>query len=226
MEKVHISWFIGLFGGAIIFFVGYILFSITNYKKRFKNQYDLRNCFPYELNYESKFADNLFGNLSLIMSMAFSLALFALGLSYFKTNGYLLVVMISGALYSIFVALINFIPLKFLRAHLIFTIILFIVAFLTPGSAGLTAFNIYQQNSEIYPIIVMSFAALVALFVFGLIMNPKLSLNIKMNIATDDKGNEYYVRPKFIVIALTEWILICGLIVSELLYLLVIIALL
>ena len=226
MEKVHISWFIGLFGGAIIFFVGYILFSITNYKKRFKNQYDLRNCFPYELNYESKFTDNLFGNLSLIMSMAFSLALFALGLSYFKTNGYLLVVMISGALYSIFVALINFIPLKFLRAHLIFTIFLFIVAFLTPGSAGLTAFNIYQQNSEIYPIIVMSFAALVALFVFGLIMNPKLSLNIKMNIATDDKGNEYYVRPKFIVIALTEWILICGLIVSELLYLLVIIALL
>lgn len=226
MEKVHISWFIGLFGGAIIFFVGYILFSITNYKKRFKNQYDLRNCFPYELNYESKFADNLFGNLSLIMSMAFSLALFAFGLSYFKTNGYLLVVMISGALYSIFVALINFIPLKFLRVHLIFTIILFIVAFLTPGSAGLTAFNIYQQNSEIYPIVVMSFAALVALFVFGLIMNPKLSLNIKMNVATDENGNEYYVRPKFIVIALTEWILIFGLIISELLYLLVIIALL
>lgn len=226
MEKVHISWFIGLFGGAIIFFVGYILFSITNYKKRFKNQYDLRNYFPYELNYESKFADNLFGNLSLIMSMAFSLALFALGLSYFKTNGYLLVVMIAGALYSVFVALINFIPLKYLKTHLIFTIILFIVAFLTPGSAGLTAFNIYQQNNEIYPIAVMSVAALVALFVFGLIMNPKLSLNIKMNVATDENGNEYYVRPKYIVMAFTEWMLIFGLIISQLLYLLVIIALL
>ena len=226
MEKVHISWFIGLFGGAIIFFVGYILFSITNYKKRFKNQYDLRNYFPYELNYESKFADNLFGNLSLIMSMAFSLALFALGLSYFKTNGYLLVVMIAGALYSVFVALINFIPLKYLKTHLIFTIILFIVAFLTPGSAGLTAFNIYQQNNEIYPIVVMSVAALVALFVFGLIMNPKLSLNIKMNVATDENGNEYYVRPKYIVMAFTEWMLIFGLIISQLLYLLVIIALL
>ena len=226
MDKIHIGWFIGLFGGAIIFFVGYILFSITNYKKRFKNQYDLRNCFPYELNYESKFADNLFGNISLIMSMAFSLSLFALGLSYFKTNGYLLVVMISGALYSIFVALINFIPLKFLKAHLIFAVILFIVAFLTPGSAGLTAFNIYQQNHNVFPIVVMSLAALVAIFVFGLIMNPKLSLNIKMNVATDEKGNEYYVRPKYIMIAFTEWMLIIGLILSELLYLLVIIALL
>ena len=226
MEKVHISWFIGLFGAAIIFFVGYILFSLTNYKKRFKNQYDLRNCFPYELNYESKFADNLFGNLSLLMSMAFSLALFALGLSYFKTNGYLLVVMISGALYTIFVALINFIPLKFLKTHLVFAILLFLAAFLTPGSAGLTSFNIYQQTQNVYPIVIMSICAVVALFVFGLIMNPKLSLNIKMNVATDEKGNEYYVRPQFIVIAFTEWMLVCGLIVSELLYLLVIIALL
>lgn len=226
MEKIHISWFIGLFGGAIIFFVGYILFSIANYKKRFKNQYDLRNCFPYELNYESRFADNLFGNISLIMSMAFSLAVFALGLSYFKTNGYLLVVMISGALYTIFVALINFIPLKFLRAHLVFIILLFITAFLTPGSAGLTAFNVYQENQTVYPIVVMSISLVVALFVFGLIMNPKLSMNIKMNVAIDEKGNEHYVRPKFIVIAFTEWLLICGLMISELLFLLVIVALL
>ena len=72
----------------------------------------------------------------------------------------------------------------------------------------------------------MSLAALVALFVFGLIMNPKLSLNIKMNVATDEKGNEYYVRPKYIMIAFTEWMLVIGLILSELLYLLVIIALL
>ncbi len=226
MEKIHISWFIGLFGGAIIFFVGYILFSLLNYKKRFKMQYDFRNYFPYELNYESKFADNLFGNLSLIMSMGFSLALFALGLSYFKTNGYLLVVMISGALYSLFVVLINFIPLKFMRAHLIFTIFLFIMSFATPGSAALTAFNVYQQTKAVYPITIMVICSVVTLFVFGLIMNPKISLNIKMNVATDDKGKEYYVRPKYIMIAFTEWMLIFGLILSELLYLLVLIALL
>ena len=189
-------------------------------------QYDFRNCFPYELNYESKFADNLFGNLSLIMSMGFSLALFALGLSYFKTNGYLLVVMISGALYSLFVVLINFIPLKFMRVHLIFTIFLFIMSFATPGSAALTAFNVYQQTKAVYPITIMVICSVVTLFVFGLIMNPKISLNIKMNVATDDKGKEYYARPKYIMIAFTEWMLIFGLILSELLYLLVLIALL
>ena len=226
MEKIHISWFIGLLGASVIFFAGYFLFSVMNYKKRFKNQYDARNCFPYELNYESKFADNLFGNLSLLMSMAFSLALFALGLSYFKTNGYLLVVMISGAIYSVLVALMNFIPLKFIKAHIVVSILLFLTAFITPGSAGLTAFNVYQENHAVYPIVIMVISFIVALFVFGLIMNPKLSLNIKMNVATDDKGNEYYVRPKYIMMAFTEWMLIFGLVVSQLLFILVIVALL
>lgn len=226
MDKIQIGWFIGLAASSIILFLGYFLFSSMNYKKRFKDKYDARNHFPYEFNYESRLTDNIFGNIALLLSMTFSVGLFALGLSYFKTNGYMLIAVIIGVLYSILVIVINFIPLKTIKTHLAFAVILFVLAFIAPATNGLTAFNIYQQTKLTYPFVVMIISFVVALFMFALVMNPKLSLNIKMNVATDEKGNEYYVRPKYIAIAFTEWMMCFAILVNQLLFILVIVALL
>ena len=226
MGNIHIGWFIGLAGSAILMFVAYFICSSLNYKKRFQSVYDFKNHFPYEFNYESKFSDNILGNVALIFMAALSIGFFAIGFSYFKNNGYVLVAIISGVLYSILAALINFIPLKTLKVHLAFSLLLLIFSFATPVAIGLTCFSSYQNSKEVFPLVVMIVSFVVALFLFALAMNPRLTPNFKMIVTTDEKGNETYVRPSVIVLALSEWITIFALLLNHILYILMILTLL
>lgn len=214
---MNIAWLIGLASASILFFFAYLFLSQANYKQRFKQKYDIRNSFPYEFNYESKFTDNILGNIALVLCAAFALGLFSCSLAYRINNGLLLISLISGALYVLFVVLINFIPLKYLRTHMVFAVLLFVVSFVTPAAIGLTAFRVYQETKNVFALVLFIVAIVFALFNFVLVMNPKLTLNIKMQVATDEKGNEYYVRPKFIVMALSEWLAILSLTISEIL---------
>ena len=225
MPSIHYAWFIGLAAGSILLFISYIFLSTFNYKKRFENKYDLRNCFPYEFNFESKLTDNLLGNVALIASMFLSMGLFALGLAFYQNNGYIIAGTIAGIVYSILVLAINFTPLKTLRFHFVMMVILFVAAFFTPMALGLTSFSIYQTTKQIYPIVLMVICFVIGLLMFVLIMNPKLSFNIKMKVAVDEQGNEKYVRPDFITVAFTEWMMMLLLPVSQILYCLLIIAL-
>ena len=225
MPSIHYAWFIGLAAGSILLFISYIFLSTFNYKKRFENKYDLRNCFPYEFNFESKLTDNVLGNVALIASMFLSMGLFALGLAFYQNNGYIIAGTIAGIVYSILVLAINFTPLKTLRFHFVMMVILFVAAFFTPVALGLTSFSIYQTTKQVYPIVLMVICFVIGLLMFVLIMNPKLSFNIKMKVAVDEQGNEKYVRPDFITVAFTEWMMVLLLPVSQILYCLLIIAL-
>ena len=225
MGNIHFSWFIGLAAGSILLFFAYYFLSTFNYKKRFQNKYDFRSYFPYEFNFESKISDNILGNVALILSMFFSIGLFALGLSYYKTNGYILASVIAGAVYSLLVLAINFIPLKLLRVHFVTMILLFVASFFTPMAMGLTSFNIYQQYKSVYAIVVMVVCFIFGLMNFVLIMNPKLSFDIKMQVAVDEEGSEKYIRPKFIPVAMTEWLMTFLLPVNQILFTLLIIGL-
>lgn len=214
---MNIAWLIGLAVASILFFFAYLFLSQANYKQRFKQKYDIRNSFPYEFNYESKFTDNILGNIALVLSAAFSLGLFSCSLVYRVGNGLLLISLISGALFTLLFVLINFIPLKLLKTHMAFAVLLFVASFATPASIGLTAFRSFQESKSGVALTFFIISIAVALFNFVLVMNPKLSLNIKMQIATDEKGNEYYIRPKFIIMAFNEWLSIFTLMVSEIL---------
>jgi hypothetical protein len=225
MPNIHYGWFIGIGAASIILFVAYFILSTFNYKKRFENKYDVKCFFPYELNYESKLTDNLLGNVALILSMFASMGLFALGLAYFKTNGYLIAATIAGIVYSILVLGIHFVPLKLLKFHFVTMILLFVAAFFTPMALGLTSFSVYQNTKGAFPIVIMVIAFLIGLVMFGFVMNPKLSFNIKMKVAVDENGNEKYIRPNFILVAFTEWLMVLLLPASQILYCLLIIAL-
>ena len=225
MPNIHYGWFIGLAAASIILFIAYFLLSTFNYKKRFENKYDVKCFFPYELNYESKLTDNLLGNIALILSMFTSMGLFALGLAYFKTNGYLIAALIAGIIYSILVLGIHFTPLKLLKFHFVVMIILFLASFFTPMALGLTSFNVYQNTKNVFVLVLMIISFIVGLVMFVFVMNPKLSFNIKMKVAVDEKGNEKYIRPKFILVAFTEWLMVLLLPVSQILYCLLIIVL-
>lgn len=217
MPKYSIGWFIGLTACSLIFFICYFIFSNINYQRRFSDKYDIRNHFPYEYNFESKLKDNLFGNIALILSTVFSLGLFGLTLVYFKNNGYLLFVVIAGMLYSLIILFINFVPLKLLRFHMIISVLSFVIAFVTPCALGLTSFSNFQETKNPASMALMIISIVIALFFFGLTMNPRLTLKIQMIVTTDDKGNEKYVRPKYIILAFTEWMMSFGILPCQIL---------
>lgn len=225
MPNIHYGWFIGFAASSILLFIAYFFLSTYNYKKRFENKYDVKSFFPYELNYESKITDNLLGNIALILSMLVSMGLFGLGLAYFKTNGYLIATTIAGIVYSILVLGIHFVPLKLLKFHFVVMIILFVAAFFTPMALGLTSFSVYQNTKNVFLVVIMVISFIIGLTMFVFVMNPKLSFNIKMKVAVDEQGNEKYIRPNFILVAFTEWLMVLLLPASQILYCLLIIAL-
>ena len=223
---MSIGWFIGLAAASLLFFVFSFVTSRINFKNRFKNDYDVRDYFPYEFNYESPFSLNILGNVSLLMSLALSISCFALTATKIQTNGYVLYSLITGIIYSILVGVIHFVPLKTMKTHLIFAVILFGISFVTPAAIGLGGFAYYQQTKEIYPLVMFIVSMVIALFYFALAMNPKLTLNFKMIVQVDEKGNEKYLRPKYIIFAFTEWLDIFGLFISQILLLLLMVAIL
>ena len=216
------GWIVGFVSSAILFFILYFVLSCLNYKRRFHEKYDVRNHFPYEFNYESRFSDNIFGNIALILSGVFSIGAFAFAGAQMHLNGLLLSAVGAGTILSILLILINFIPLKYLRTHLVFMLFLFVSAFATPTLLGFTFFDHYQIYKDTISLVMFIVSLVVGVFVFVLIMNPKLTLRITMQKATDEKGNEYFVRPKYIVIALSEWLTLFSLLLTELILIILI----
>lgn len=207
---------IGFYIFFVIFFFVSVFASIFNYKKRFNLTYHVRNTFPYELNYESRFSDNILGNAALIMSLCFLIGFYVI-LNVHLNNPIVLIASIVGCINSILIGTMFFVPLKLLKTHMAFSIFLFLTAFLLPGITAVIYFPYYQDFLEPLYLVFFIVSSVVALFYFGVTMNPKLTLNIKMDVKLDDKGQETYVRPKYITYAFSEWLSIFGAIIHPLL---------
>ena len=67
---------IGLVSASFLFFFAFFLFGIFYYQKRFNLKYDIRNTFPYEINYQQSFLDNIFVNIFLILFAVSSIGFF------------------------------------------------------------------------------------------------------------------------------------------------------
>lgn len=214
---MHIGWLIGASGSSLLMFICFVIFSTINYKKRFSLKYDMRNHFPYEYNYDSSFKDNPFGNICLLISMLFSLALFSMTSAFFNVNGILIFCLIAGAIYSIIAFFIVFVSLKRITLHVVCAVLLSCFAFLTPSSIGLAAFQHYQKTKSVICLILFILCVIVGLFNFALIMNPKFTFNIKMKKIKLNNGEEQVVRPNIIVIAFSEWMMLFSLFVTQVL---------
>lgn len=211
---------IGLVASSIIFFVGFIFFGVLSYKKRFALKYDFRNTFPYEINYQTRFLDNIFVNAFLILFAVSSIGFF----TFFDIKhiiGVNLVPAISGSILAICIFFLFFADLKYIRFHMILLILTAISSFVLVSGVALVGFHMFQMdNNDYYSLVVCIIAAIFALFIFGVMMNPKLNFKLEMKKAVDVNGNEVLIRPKFFVLAFSEWLFIFSILVSQLLLLL------
>lgn len=195
-----------LFISVVLLFF-FSLFSILNYKNRFKMKYDIRNHYPYELNYESKFSDNLTGNLALVIFGACSIAFYTLFNSDFN-NGFLLFTLIAGSIYSVILSSLVFISLKHLKLHLTLVLSSVVLSFLIPFSNAITSSMTYKDTKELAPLLILIANALYCVFIFILMINPKLSHWADLKEEKNSDGTVKYVRPKVFILAFIEWLLL------------------
>ena len=87
---------IGTFALTIIFLAILLIVSPLLYKRRNDEDFNIRNCFPFELNYRSEFKENFSTHLILALFILSSCGFYAtFNMNY---SGYLLFVMIGGIL--------------------------------------------------------------------------------------------------------------------------------
>ena len=72
------SLLIVLFILATVFFGTFVFVSANNYKKRFEVDYNMKNMFPYEFNYQGTFKDNFVGNLALLFTSVTGIIFYSL----------------------------------------------------------------------------------------------------------------------------------------------------
>ena len=101
-----------------------------------------------------------------------------------------------------------FVPFKFLKPHLAVTVVTFALDFALSALISIAGYRANQY--EVTPIgtIVFLVGFVFALILLALIINPKCNAKFGYVIKKDKNGNDVYERPKVIVLALTEWLLI------------------
>lgn len=198
---------LGLLVVEALFLVGFVVFSRINYKNRFKESYDLRNHFPYELNFEGRYGENLFGNICATIMGVCSVLFYV----FFEPNfgdGYYLFTRIAGILYSISISFMIFVPMKMLKTHLLYTVIVIVFSFLSSFSIALNAMNTFTRTHYNLLLIPLIFSVVICLFVMALIINPRINKWAKLEEVIEKDGTKTYKRPKWFVLAFTEWCLI------------------
>ena len=202
---------------AAVSFTIFMVFSMLNYKKRYNVTYNLRNMFPYEFNYETTFKDNLIGNIFLV---ATSVGLVLFYVSFFQSIGSYglpIITMVAGIVASVMMPFISFVPIKMIRMHLFVDVLFFIMTFLTSASFGLIMLNEYQVFMQAKSLVMAIVNFVFALGVFAILMNPKLTHWGDLEEVENSDGTKYYKRPKYFVLAFSEWLIMFFMIASTIL---------
>lgn len=193
--------------GAIFFFVMFLLFSLPNYKSRFNIHYNLRNMFPYELNYKGKFSDNVGGNICIILSTICLIVFFSTFNKHYD-NGFYIATLITGVFTAVSSLLLVFIPFELLKFHMLLDVVIFVFTLSCNGAVASGGYINYYFDPNILYLISAIIASVFTLIVFLLIMNPRLSHWADLSPEKNTDGTVSYKRPKYFVLAYSEWILI------------------
>ncbi len=197
--------------------MGFCISSFLHYSTKWKKKYNLRNMFPYEINYGGTFMDNGWGNIFLVL-MTLSLSAYFIMFSGDFTASVFLPTKIIGAISVLVIPFVVLVPLKYLKAHIAIAVSQFFTSMALPASIAITALRTYQSyDMSALPIVILVLSLIMTIFILILVFNPNLSLRIMYEKSTNEKGEEVISRPKTIFLAFSEWLMIFSLFVDAIL---------
>ena len=214
---------IGLFICAILFFVAFFMFSKIHYEHKYKMKYDIRNMFPYEHNIKGGYSDNIVGNIAFVLFGLVSIGFYVLALNEgFRSNNYF-ILLIASICHIITSVLLLFIPLNFIKTHLAISLFSMVFSVAHYGALCFVSLSDYQLLLQKGDLVIGIISAIFLLASFILIMNPKLNNKISYIEEKQEDGTIIYKRPKYFVLAFSEWIaiffIIIGMILTLIFYL-------
>jgi len=201
---------LAIFLASLSLFVGGYFISSAFYYKKHDVKYSFKRMFPYEFNYPNSFKRNIYGNIALVLSMLGVIVFYIYKMSNINSNSITIYVLV--ALSIITAALIGcllFMPLQFLRTHIIVSTLAMTLSFAMPALnalLGYEAFRIHEvDTAKVLSFIAMIVGALLAVVMVIFLFNPRATYKIYLDKSVDKDGNEVMARPKFIPIAFNEW---------------------
>ncbi len=204
---------IGFYFGLACLVIFPIIMTIYIYfaKRQDHVPFHLRNCFPYEAFIDKERKQDVLGRvlealvlLAGLIPSIFSLSAFVntrIDSNFTIYNVFFLVLSVLAAVGFV---LISVIPLRQPRSHLIIYFGYLAAVILKKTVGGVTLLQLgdrYSEAAKILGIVVL--VSLVAEIFF--LVNPKLKTWDRMEKSTNKKGEEIYVRPKWFVLAYSEW---------------------
>lgn len=201
---------LAIFLTSLAFFVGGYFLSSTFYFKKHDVKYSLKRMFPYEFNYPTTFKNNIYGNIAFIISL---LGIMAFYIYYISTRAKpevsLIVVTAMSVMNAVCISCLLFMPLQFLRLHMIISTLAMVLSFAMPAINCCYLYPLIKNATDnvdktVY-LIAFIIGAFFALAMLVLLLNPKATYKIYYDKVADENGNEQIVRPRFIPIAFNEW---------------------
>lgn len=198
-----------LFLISLTFFVSGYLISATFYQKKHDVKYGFTRMFPYEFNYPSAFKGNIYGNICFIIAMVSNISFYIYNVSMSGSNSVTnIVITIISVVMAAFILCLFFLPLQFLRMHMMISTVTMTLAMGLPAFACFSVYaslKVAPNDQKWIYVLAISVGALLALTMLVFIFNPKATYKIYLDKSVDKDGNEVMMRPKFIPIAFNEW---------------------
>ncbi len=201
---------LAIFLASLSLFAGGYFLSSAFYYKKHDVKYSFKRMFPYEFNYPNSFKRNIYGNIALVLSMLGVIVFYIYKMSNINSNSITIYVLV--ALSIITAALIGcllFMPLQFLRTHIIVSTLAMTLSFAMPALnalLGYEAFRIHEvDTAKALSVVAIVVGALLAVVMVIFLFNPRATYKIYLDKSVDKDGNEVMARPKFIPIAFNEW---------------------
>ena len=198
---------ISLFALTVVLFILLMIVSFLLYKKRNDEDFNLKNSFPFELNYHSEFKENFYTHIFIALYIIACAGFYAtFHMSY--NNGYLIFIMIGGVLSTLAIYALFYIPLLRLRLHIIIDAIFFALRLAISGALIIVSWRLIQKGINWANITSIVLASIATLATIAIIINPRLDLNFKLMEVVKENGETEEVRPKYVSLAFSEWLLI------------------
>ena len=198
---------ISAFAFSVVIFGLLITVSFLLYKKRNDVDFDIKNSFPFELNYHSEFKENFYTHILLALYTSICCGFYATLFSK-NVNGYFLFILIGGILSSLVIYSLFYIPLLRLKLHIAVDAICFALKLAISGAIIILSYRLIKDNMSWANVTSLVIGSISTLAIVALMINPRLTLDFRSMEVVKENGEKEYVRPKYVVLALSEWLLI------------------
>lgn len=207
---------------SIIFIALFFVFSLVSYFDANKKKFNFRNSFPHEINNYRLTRDNVYGKISFvvsIISLLFFFSTYPIGLTGYHF-GLAMYVALAGIMGALAMAIVVFVPFTNLKFRLIGDVTLFTSVFAL--NVGIGFFALWDLRDKTIDINLLKvsigiIALLIGIALIAFVANPKMKKWNKLEEKKSADGTISYDRPKWVILAYTEWIYLVAIFIDALL---------